>query len=732
MVVDAMDVDEEVPSPDHITEIKTLSHEEDNSNPNTDDTPSQTPPPTTTPDTLPIPTPTDPTILLNWADDPTHESLTIPIPTSIDLDALEESMLDILLPPSTPTTPTSTALTLPSTSPPPATSQPGQPTLAGPTSIAFDIKKTQVGPNGEITTTTKSITFQVAPGQRDVVAAGGRVGTKRRGGGALRGAGRGSSNSRGGSLNLSGGVGRGFVGPFGTGGTGSGIKPVGVTTTTASAAAQAQAQAATTMQLKHPIDLGSLAAMVGVPIATPSSLLALPKKEDVKPVDSTKPPVTNTAPSATPTTTPTTTTTSTVTTTQTPATSLIPTTHPHLPQTYIPVPHPQHPHAHLHPQYMNFEFPKTIEEFTAMLNAHAAAANMAAAMQAAAVNAAAAAHAAAAAQSAGGSSQPGQQQQQPPPPGTHAVNIGVMGPNGVPVPGGMQTVNLSLAQLGLLGLVGVGGQGRVVAVQPGMYGGVPGVNPAGLPVVAGKTTTTTTTAGTVPAVIAAPPILTNVPVVSTLPTGLPSPPESTSTTVPSPIVAPSAPPPTTTPTQPQDISLDDLINTSALSDTTHETSPQAHNDPLHRWTKVPIGTFRRHRRTSHSLPPPSKWDIRSAVRNRGEKGKRVWGDTLLGQVPHSSHPHSPTLPPIRRRTSVTGKGVWSVFSNGGTSTGTGTGGTTTAISVPPSPGLFPGFGIISPALSPLGEEDVDMDDGEMEVLELDGGGEEGRKRRRVK
>ncbi|KAI9088819.1 hypothetical protein DFS34DRAFT_419031 [Phlyctochytrium arcticum] len=66
-----------------------------------------------------------------------------------------------------------------STAPPTSSSAPAS---AAPTSISFDIKKTDVGPNGEITTTTKTMTFQLNGAQSANLAAGKAIGTKRKGG----------------------------------------------------------------------------------------------------------------------------------------------------------------------------------------------------------------------------------------------------------------------------------------------------------------------------------------------------------------------------------------------------------------------------------------------------------------------------------------------------------------------------------------------------------------------
>ncbi|KAJ3018911.1 hypothetical protein HKX48_002558 [Thoreauomyces humboldtii] len=61
---------------------------------------------------------------------------------------------------------------------------PTDPITIGPTTISFDIKKTEIGPNGEIVTTTKMMTFQLNGEQREGLARdGGKIGTKRKGSG---------------------------------------------------------------------------------------------------------------------------------------------------------------------------------------------------------------------------------------------------------------------------------------------------------------------------------------------------------------------------------------------------------------------------------------------------------------------------------------------------------------------------------------------------------------------
>lgn len=98
--------------------------------------------------------------------------------TLMNVDDVEQTVMDLLLPNADEITETTTT-TLPTASSMPPIST-GQPTVAGPTSIAFDIKKTEVGPNGEITTTTKSIKFQVGSAQSSMVASGKLIGTKQR------------------------------------------------------------------------------------------------------------------------------------------------------------------------------------------------------------------------------------------------------------------------------------------------------------------------------------------------------------------------------------------------------------------------------------------------------------------------------------------------------------------------------------------------------------------------
>ncbi|KAJ3051852.1 hypothetical protein HK097_007141 [Rhizophlyctis rosea] len=722
----------------------------------------------------------DPDVFMSWADGMGDESLTVPITDGMDLDALEESMMDILLPPAD-LTPLANAEVLPPDSPFSLT--PGQPTLAGPTSIAFDIKKTQVGPNGEITTTTKSITFQVAPNQREMVAQGGRVGTKRRGGGT-------KTRGRGGLFNV--GPGR----PLGTFNSIAGINSAVSTSTATTASASAiltgptgvaqpligTVTTATTTAtptgmtsdlLKRPLDLPAIAAMGGA--ATPSSVLAMsadarkkeveklveaakakglaaaaattfattaagPSAALVKPAEGAvktevKPDLSVTIASASTSGTHAVAVgsssksiliTTTASATSTPGVTPIITTAPTAKNTTAApaltlAPAPIQPYLHqphMQPQYLGYEFPKTIEEFTAMLNAHAAAANLSAAMSAAN--------------------------------GGAAVNVGVVNSNGVPVP---MPMGLNLAQLGLLGLVPPNGKpGSVGFMLPNFafhphqqympYHPALTQAPAGsIPVpVAISTTAPPATPAAVPVAVAPAPVITSTPVntpatitPAVLPASLPSPPESTA----SPLIL-AVPP--ATPAQPapltpttaapasasSSITFDDLIHTTDLAeptDTPHlnltEDTTSTHGS-LHRWAKVPISQFRRSRRPSAT----GRWDIRGAVR---KGGKRNMGETLLGGGPSAIH--SPVLGP-RRRTSVSfGRSVWNVS----THSGDGHSGLTINTgfkeeNAVQSPQLFPGFelGMISPELSPLEEG------GDMEELDLDGGDGESRKRRKIK
>ncbi|KAJ3282768.1 hypothetical protein HK104_010729, partial [Borealophlyctis nickersoniae] len=117
-------------------------------------------------------------------DDINVEALSLtPATPSLEDDPVEDSIL-AMLDPATPMCPQdimsniTDSIPIPATLPPPSN---GQPTITGPTSVAFDIKKTHIGPDGVVTTTTKSITFQVGAAQQAMLAAGKMIGTKRKG-----------------------------------------------------------------------------------------------------------------------------------------------------------------------------------------------------------------------------------------------------------------------------------------------------------------------------------------------------------------------------------------------------------------------------------------------------------------------------------------------------------------------------------------------------------------------